>query len=378
MKANMNATLTRPAWVEVDLKTIVENLKAVREKVGSRKVMGTVKANAYGHGLVDVAKLLEAEGIDMLGVSILDEAMHLRQANIRSPILIMGTILSEEAERAVELDVRPTLNSFKVAESIDDAGRRQDRVIAAHVKIDTGMGRFGELPDNAVDYLGRLRTLEHLQIEGIYTHFPIADEQNDPFTRGQIEIFARIVNTLEEKGFHIPIRHAANSSAILNYPESYFTMVRPGDTLYGLYPSDKVDKGLSLKPALSWKSRVLTVKQIPKGWSVSYGRTYIAPEEKRIAIIPVGYADGYNRHLSNSGQVLLHGRRVPIIGLVCMDQFMIDVSDIGDVAVGDEVVLIGKQGDEEITADELAKELGTINYEIICGINCRVPRIYKP
>lgn len=375
-KMNMNTTSTRPAWVEVDLQAIVENLKAVRHKVGQRKIMGTVKANAYGHGLVEMAKLLEAEGIDMLGVSILDEAMHLRQAEIRSPILIMGTILAEEAERAVELDVRLTLNSFKVAESINEAGRKQDRVIKAHVKIDTGMGRFGELPDNAVDYLSRLRTLEHLQIEGIYTHFPIADQQNDPFTRGQIETFARIVNTLEGKGFHIPIRHAANSSAILNYPESYFTMVRPGDTIYGLYPSDKVDKGLPLKPALSWKSRVLIVKQIPKDWSVSYGRTYIAPEEKKIAIIPVGYADGYNRHLSNTGQVLIHGQRVPIIGLVCMDQFMVDVTDIPDVTIGDEVVLIGRQGEENITADELAQELGTINYEIICGINCRVPRVY--
>ena len=375
-KKNMNTTPTRPAWVEVDLKAIAGNLKTVRERVGHRKIMGTVKANGYGHGLVEVAKCLEAEGIDMLGVSILDEAMHLRRAKIRSPILIMGTILAEEAERAVELDVRPTLNSFKVAESINDAGKKYQRVIKTHVKIDTGMGRFGELPDNAVEYFSRLRTLEHLQAEGIYTHFPSADEQNDPFTRGQIETFARIIDMLEEKGFHIPIRHAANSSAILNYPESYFTMVRPGDTLYGLYPSDKVDRSLLLKPALSWKSRILTMKQVPKGWSVSYGRTYIAPGEKRIAIIPVGYADGYNRHLSNTGQVLVRGQKAPIVGLVCMDQFMIDVTDVDGVAIGDEVVLIGKQGDEEITADEMAKALGTINYEIICGINCRVPRVY--
>jgi alanine racemase len=372
----MNETVTRPAWVEVDLKAISENLKAVRQKVGSRKIMGTVKANAYGHGLVEVAKLLEAEGIDMLGVSILDEAMHLRQAKIQSPILIMGTILAEEAERAVALDVRPTLNSFSVAESMNEVCRRRGRVVKAHVKIDTGMGRFGEFPDNAVAYLSRLRTLEHLQIEGIYTHFPVADERNDPFTQAQIEMFRRVIDALAENGHHIPIQHAANSSAILNYPESYFNMVRPGNTLYGLYPSENVERNLPLKPALSWKSRVLTIKQIPKDWSVSYGRTYIAPEEKRIAIVPVGYADGYNRHLSNRGQVLIRDCRAPIIGLVCMDQFMVDVSEIPEVAVGDEVVLIGRQGNEEITADEIGRQLGTINYEIICGINCRVPRIH--
>ena len=233
------------------------------------------------------------------------------------------------------------------------------------------------LPPTAIEYVGRLQTLEHLQIEGIYTHFPIADEQNNEFTLEQIHRFKGVIHDLEEKGIHIPLQHAANSSAILNYPESYFNMVRPGNTLYGFYPSEKVDKSLPLKPALSWKSRVLTLKHVPKGWSISYGRTYITPTEKRIAIIPVGYADGYNRHLSNTGHVLIRGRSVPIVGLVCMDQFMVDVTDTPDVTIGDEVVLIGKQNDEEITADDLALQLGTINYEIICGIAHRIPRVYK-
>ena len=370
-------TPTRPAWVEVDLLAIAENLATIRQKVGPRKIMGTVKANAYGHGLVEVARFLEAKGVDMLGVSILDEAADLRQAGIQTPILIMGTILPEEADRALELDVVPTLNSLKIAKSLAEAARKRGRVIRAHVKIDTGMGRFGELPQAAIDYVGRLGALKYLEIEGIYTHFPIADEQNDPFTRRQIETFKGVIDQLTDRGFHIPIQHAANSSAILNYPESYFTMIRPGDTLYGLYPSRKVDKSLLLKPALSWKSKVLTLKQVPKGWSISYGRTYITPTEKRIAIIPVGYADGYNRHFSNKGHVLIRGRRAPIIGLVCMDQFMVDVTDIPDVTVGDEVVLIGKQGKEKITADDLARQLGTINYEIICGIAHRVPRVYN-
>jgi alanine racemase len=375
-KREVTKTPTRPAWVEVDLQAIAENLEAIRHKVGPRKIMGTVKANAYGHGLVEVARLLETEGIDMLGVSILDEAEDVRTAGIRTPILMMGTILPEEADRTIELGVTPTLNSFTVAESIAGAGRKRGRRIKAHVKIDTGMGRFGELPDAAINYVGRLQALEYLQIEGIYTHFPVADEQNDSFTLEQIEQFKRVIHDLEEKGFHIPVQHAANSSAILNYPESYFNMVRPGDALYGLYPSEKVDKSIRLKPALSWKSRILTLKQVPEDWSISYGRTYITPTEKRIAIIPVGYADGYNRRLSNKGQVLIRSQRAPVIGLVCMDQFMVDVTHIPDVTIGDEVVLIGQQGDREITADDLASQLRTINYEIICGIAHRVPRVY--
>lgn len=372
----MNIHAMRPVWVEVDLTSIVLNLAAIRKKVAPGKVMGTVKANAYGHGLVTVARLLEEEGIDMLGVSILDEAMHLRRASISTPILIMGTILPEEAERAVELDVTPTLNSFEVAKSLDRAGKSLGRTIKVHVKIDTGMGRFGELPDTAVDYFSRLQSLEYVHVEGIYTHFSSADKPDDPFTHGQIKTFKEIIAKLGKKGFHVPIQHAANSSAILNYPDSYFNMIRPGITLYGLYPADTVDKSLDLKPALSWKSRVLTLKDVPKGWSISYGRTYVAPAKKRIAIIPVGYADGFNRHLSNTGHIIIRGRKVPVIGLVCMDQFMVDVDHIPDVSIGDEVVLIGKQGNEEITADDLARQLGTINYEIICGITDRVPRVY--
>lgn len=368
---------TRPAWVEVDLTAISENLAAVRQKVGSRKIMGTIKANAYGHGLIEVAGVLEREGIDLLGVSILDEAMHLRRSKIVTPILIMGTILPEEAERVVELEVTPTLCSLEVAQALADAGRKSGRSIKAHVKIDTGMGRFGALAHNAVEYVSRLNSIESLELEGIYTQFPVADEQGDEFTLEQIHKFNSIISDLEHKGVHISLQHAANSAAILNYPQSYFNLVRPGITLYGLYPSNKVDKDLQLKPALSWKSRVLTLKRVPKDWSISYGRTYVTPGKKTIAIIPVGYADGFNRHLSNRGQVLIHGQRASVIGLVCMDQFMVDVTDIPGVTIGDEVVLIGRQGDDEITADDIARQLDTINYEVICCIADRVPRVYK-
>ena len=372
----MNMSAIRPTWVEVDLEAITENLATIRKKVGSTKVMGTVKANAYGHGLLEVARLLERERVDMLGVSILDEAMHLRHAGLQTPILIMGTILPEEAERAVELDVTLTLNSFEVAKSLSESGKKLGRKMKAHVKIDTGMGRFGELPDKAVEYLKSLQSLEYLRVVGIYTHFPIADEQNDEFTLEQIRTFKNIISDLESKDIHIPLQHAANSSAILNYPDSYFNFVRPGITLYGLYPSEKVNRTLPLKPALSWKSTILALKKLPRSWSVSYGRTYITPSEKTIAIIPVGYADGFNRRLSNRGHVLIRGRRAPVIGLVCMDQFMVDVTHIANVATGDEVVLIGNQGNNEITADEIAGQLGTIHYEVICGIAPRVPRIY--
>jgi len=367
---------TRPTWVEVDRKAIVENLAALRRRVGQVKIMGTVKANAYGHGLVEVSRLLEQEQIDMLGVSILDEAMHLRQAGITGPILIMGTILPEEAERAVELDVTPTLNSFEAARSLSNAAEKRHRGIKAHVKIDTGMGRFGTLSHKAVEYVQRLQFLDHLEIEGIYTHFPVADHQQDAFTLEQIRRFKEILAALAQRGIDIPLQHAANSSAILNYPESYFNMVRPGDMLYGLYPSDKVDRSLALKPALSWKSRILTLKQVPPGWGISYGRTFIASKDMIIAIIPLGYADGFTRHLSNIWHVLVRGRKAPVVGMVCMDQFMIDVTDIPGATAGDEVVLIGRQGDDEIAVDDVARQLGTINYEVTCGISTRVPRVY--
>jgi alanine racemase len=309
-------------------------------------------------------------------VSILDEAMQLRQAGITGPILIMGTILPEEAERALELNVTPTLNSYEAARSMSNAAEKRYRGIKAHVKIDTGMGRFGTLSHKAVQYVQRLQTLDHLELEGIYTHFPVADHRQDEFTLGQIRQFREILSELAQRGIHIPLQHAANSSAILNYPQSYFNMVRPGDMLYGLYPSDKVDRGLNLKPALSWKSRILTLKQVPPGWSISYGRTFIASKEMNIGIIPLGYADGFNRHLSNTWHVLVRGRRAPVTGTVCMDQFMIDVTHIPEAMSGDEVVLIGRQGDDEITVDEMARQLDTINYEIICGISTRVPRVY--
>ncbi|MFQ6091134.1 MAG: alanine racemase [bacterium] len=373
----MTGTPSRPAWVEVDLKAIAENLAALRQKLGPRKILGTIKANAYGHGMVEVARVLERAGVDMLGVSILDEAMDLRRAQIATPILIMGTILPEEAERAVELKVTVTLCSLEVAQALAQAGKRFGRTIKAHVKIDTGMGRFGALRDDVIGYVTQLKSMEFIELEGIYTHFPVADEQGDEFTLGQIRQFNAIISELEGRGVYIPLQHAANSAAILNYPQSYFNLVRPGITLYGLYPSERVNRNLPLKPALSWKARILTLKQVPRDWSISYGRTYVTPGERTIAIIPVGYADGFNRHLSNRGQVLVRGRRAPAVGAVCMDQFMVDVTDIPGVAIGDEVVLIGKQGDDEITADEVAHRLDTINYEVICSIASRVPRSYK-
>ncbi len=370
---------TRPAWAEIDLAAIVHNLHELRRvtKPGTR-LMAVVKANAYGHGAVPVSKTVLAAGADYLGVAILEEAQELRSAGISAPILILGFNPAEQALEAVKLDLAQTVSSLEGAEAISRAAVTLGKTTKVHVKIDTGMGRLGFLTgfDTAPEIL-KIARLPGIEVEGLFTHLAAADSVDKKYTYEQYEKFMEIDARLKKLGLHIPVKHAANSAAVIDLPDLHLEMVRPGVSIYGLYPSGEVDRNkVDLIPALSLKAKAVHVKTVPAGTSISYGRTFITTRETTVATIPVGYADGYTRLFSRKARVIIHGQQVPVLGTICMDQFMVDVSEVPAVKIGDEVVLLGQQGEEKITADELAGLIGTINYEIVCMISARVPRVY--
>ncbi|WP_418792513.1 alanine racemase [Phosphitispora sp. TUW77] len=343
------------------------------------RIMGVVKANAYGHGAIPVSKIILDNGADCLGVAMLDEARELRQAGIAVPVLILGYTPGEQAEEAISLDITQTVYSIEGAEAISRAALKLGKQAKIHIKVDTGMGRLGFLADdNSIDNIIRAAALPGIAAEGIMTHFSVADRDDKEYTYYQHNLFSKVISCLRKKGFPDVIKHAANSAAIIDLPGVHLDMVRAGVSIYGLYPSQEVQTSkLDLMPALSFKARVAYVKTVPAGTSISYGRSFVTGGETTVATIPVGYADGYSRLLSNKAHVLVHGVRVPVIGTVCMDQFIIDVSKVPEVKVGDVVTLIGREGEQHITADELADLMGTINYEIVCMISDRVPRVYS-
>lgn len=373
----MVVEITRPVWAEVNLDNIVYNLEQVRKRVSAETlIMAVVKADAYGHGVIPVARRVVEAGADRLAVALPEEGVELREAGFKLPVQVLGEILPPQYPLILDYDLIPTIGKIETARGLNQLAVRKGVLQKVHLKVDTGMGRIGTLPDSAVEFVLKIAQLSNLELEGLMTHFATADEENKEYTYYQWERFNYVIRKLEAEGVSIPIKHAANSATIIDLPQFELDMVRPGIMLYGLRPSPEVDNSLSLKPALSWKARIIYLKEVPAGTAISYGSTYITPRRSRIATIPLGYADGYSRLLSNKGQVLIHGRRAPVRGRVCMDQFMVDVTEIPDVSVGDEVVLIGKQGKEEITATEIADLTGTINYEITCSISKRVPRIY--
>ncbi len=372
-------TFTRPAWAEIDLSAIAHNMQELRRVTEPQaRVMAVVKANAYGHGAVPVSKTVLAHGADYLGVAILDEGRELRQAGIEAPILILGFTPPEQAGEAIKLDLAQTVYTYEGAEAISRAAVSLGKTAKVHVKIDTGMGRlgFGTGPGVPGEII-KIARLPGINVEGMFTHFAVADARDKTYTYEQYEKFMDLDAKLKQLGLHIPVKHAANSAAVIDLPDLHLDMVRPGISIYGLYPSEEVltDK-IDLKPALSLKAKVAHVKKVKAETSISYGRTFITSRETMVATIPVGYADGYTRLLSNKAHVIISGQRVPVIGRVCMDQFMVDVSAVAGVKIGDEVILIGQQGDQKVTADELAVLIGTINYEIVCMISDRIPRIY--
>jgi len=375
---------------EIDLKAIAHNVKELRRITHPKtRLMAVVKANGYGHGVVEVAQCALQNGAAALGVARIEEGIQIRKDGIRAPILIFGYTPAQLAADLLKFDLTQTICTFASAQAFSQTAASLRKKLKVHLKIDSGMGRLGLLPqdfksDNpaainadAIQETITIASLPGLELEGIFTHFATADSANKSYADKQIRIFTNYLKQLQRAGLNPPVRHAANSAALIDMPQSHLDMVRPGIALYGLYPSDEVKKKtVDLKPAMALKTSVVHLKKVPAGFYVSYGITHKTPKPTTIATVPVGYADGLNRLLSSRGQMLVHGRRVPIIGRICMDLTMLDVGDIENVKVGDEVVIFGQQGNETLTVDEMAAALNTINYEIVSTITARVPRVY--
>ena len=369
----------RPTWVEIDLSAIANNTRQIKALLGPRvRILASLKADAYGHGVVKVARTVLHNGASMLGVATVSEARPLREAGIAAPILVFGYVPPWQMREAVRLDLAVTLYSVESAQALSRAALALKQSAKVHIKIDTGMGRLGiraEQVDEVLALVREILALPGLEMEGIFTHFALADTQDQAHMYLQLARFREVVGTLEELGLRPPLVHAANSAALLSLPESHFDMVRPGIALYGLDPSEEVPIPESFRPALSFKTQVSQVKVIPAGECISYGCTYVTETPTRVAALPVGYADGFRRAPTNWGSVLLHGQAAPILGRVCMDQCIIDVTHIPQTRVGDEVVLIGRQGQASLTAEIVAQRLGTSNYEVVSAILARVPRV---
>lgn len=378
--------ILRRTWAEIDLDAAAHNFRAVRQAVNpGSKVCCVVKADAYGHGAVRMAQEYEALGADWFAVSNLEEALQLRLSGITRPVLVLGFTPAEEAISLAEHNISQCVYSSEYAETLSGCAQAAGVTVNIHVKIDTGMSRLGfyfqdiDRDGDALQQVKRVCTLPGLHPEGIFTHFAVSDGgvDGDAFTMRQFGCFKELIEALQREGITFELRHCANSAAIFDYPLSHFDMVRAGIVIYGLYPSADLRHRPDLRPVLSLRSVVSHVKTLKAGATVSYGRDFTADREMTVATIPVGYADGYPRRLSPGGaQVLIHGRRCPILGRICMDQLMADVSALDAVKIGDVVTLIGRDGEEEILADELAACEGTINYEVVCGLSKRVPRVY--
>jgi alanine racemase len=379
----------RPVWAEIDLDCVAHNIREFQRIIPKHtQIMAVVKADAYGHGAVEVATAALQAGATRLAIAIVEEGIVLRQRGITVPIHILGVSAPGTEQAVVEHDLIPTICTIESARNFSDIGKALGKTIVFHVKLDTGMGRIGIRIDQLPEFLAAIKHLPNLDMEGVFSHLSKADEHDKTYTTKQLNIYNQCLNMVKEAGFNPRIRCLANSAATMEVPEALFDAVRIGISLYGLYPSDEVEKSrVNLKPVMSWKTQIVHLKTLPPGEAVSYGGMFITQRPTVVATLPVGYADGYRRRLwKTGGNVLVKGQRTPIIGRICMDMFMVDVTDIDSrsgrllgssrVAVGDEVVLIGKQGNEMITADEMAARLDTINYEITCLVGKRVPRVY--
>jgi alanine racemase len=367
----------RPTVCFVDLNALGWNFRQIRSKVGSQvKVLSMVKANGYGHGAAAISKALAAEGSDAFGVATTEEGVELRQAGICTPILVLAGAYPDQVDQFFDNSLTPVIHALASLEELDAIVHRRKKSLNVHLKIDTGMGRIGLLAAEFNSWLPKIKTLKALKIEGVFSHFSHAESVEGSYTRQQLRTFQGIVERLRAEGIFPSLVHLANSAATITLPQAYFDMVRPGLMLYGIYPSPAMASQICLKPVLSWKTRILQLKKVPAGSSISYGQTFVTKRESFIATLPIGYADGYPRLLSNRGEVLVTGKRAPVAGRVCMDLTMIDVTDIGKIQQGDEVVLLGRQGDAEISADDMAAWADTISYEILTSIGARVPRIH--
>ena len=371
--------LLGPIWIEIDLDAIAQNVKNIKQLIGEKKeLMAVVKGNAYGHDILEVSSVVLNNGATQLAVARLEEGIFLRKAGITVPILILGLTLKPQAELLVSYNITPTVCEYEMIKKLSESAIKEDKVVKVHLKVDTGMGRIGVFSYDVLRFIKRIRALKNVEIEGIFTHFSVADEKDKTYTEKQFRKFMGVLTALEKEGIRIPIKHIGNSATLLDLPRMWLDLIRSGISIYGLYPSTEVQKTVRLIPAHSFKTRIVFLKDLSMGESVGYGRTYTTNQRRtKVASLPLGYADGYNRLLSNQGKVLVRGNRFPIIGRICMDQTMIDVTNLPQVEIGDEVVLWGRQGQEEITVEEIADKIGTINYEIVhMPDKKRVPKLF--
>ena len=366
----------RPTFAEIDLDAIRHNLEIVSHIVGDdTKILGVVKADAYGHGMSEVSKAIVGY-VDYFGVASIDEAAGLRRIGIKKPILVIGAILPEEIEGVLKFNVIQTVSDMDIPKKLSKLAQARNKIVKVHVKIDTGMGRLGFWHEEAIGFIKKIARLKNIIIDGIFTHFPNA-ETDRIFTHNQIRNFKRLVEDLCDNNIHIPIKHTANSMGLIDFKNSHMNMVRPGLMMYGIYPKESLMKNILLKSALTLRTKIIYLKSMPKGRSISYGMTYVTRKPTKIATIPVGYGDGYSRYFSNKAHVLIKGSRCPVVGRVCMDMCMVNVGHLKNPKVGDDVILIGSQAGEIIRAEELAGLIDTIPYEVLCNIGHRVPRVYK-
>ncbi|MGG7097947.1 alanine racemase [Clostridium sardiniense] len=371
--------IIRPVWAEIDLDKIAFNMRNIKNVAGDREVIAVIKADAYGHGAVELAEVLLENGASRFAVAIITEAIELRESGIKASIMILGYTPIEFGEDLIKYDIEQTVYDLEYAKQLSEIALKMGKKAKIHIALDTGMGRIGFMPnEESLNEVLEIASLDGIETVGIFTHFSTADEEDKEYTNYQFAKIQNFIKMLSNNGVNIPIKHVSNSGAIIDLPETYLDAVRAGIILYGYYPSNEVNKErLSIEPALTLKAKIGHVKKLEKGMYVSYGRTFKTERDSIIATLPIGYADGYSRLLSGKAKVIVNGKFANVIGRICMDQCMIDVTDVGEVKVGDEVIILGEDRDLKFNADDMAELIGTINYDILCMIKHRVPRIYK-
>lgn len=370
----------RPAWVEINLNNLDFNIKNIKTKIGDREMIGVIKADAYGHGSVKVAEVLRANGCKTFAIATIQEAITLREAGAKEEIILLGLAPDMYADTVVQYDITPVVCDSSNAAAINAAAKAANKTVHGLIAVDTGMGRIGYLADEAeaaAEDIKKIQALENFKIKGLFSHMSTADALDKTFSRQQEEKFNKFYSILTSAGINIPMKTLANSASVMEIPSVYFDACRPGIILYGCYPSDEVDKNeLAIKPVMSVKANIVHLKDVPEGFSVGYGRKFISTRPSKIATLALGYADGYPRPYSQYAKVIVNGHIAPIAGNICMDQCMVDVTDVPDVKVGDEVIIMGTDGTHTILADDIARATGTINYEIVCAFGQRLPKVY--
>lgn len=370
--------IMRPVWAEVDLDAIAYNTRNIKSLVKDKELIAIVKSDCYGHGAVNVVPTLLENGASRLAVAMITEGIELRENNIDAPILILGYTPLYLGEDLVSYDIEQTVYDLEYAKELSQIALSLNKKAKIHIAVDTGMGRIGFLPSKeSLKDISYICSLEGIDVVGIFSHFSTADEKDKTYTKEQLYKFTKLMDDLKAAGIEIPIKHLSNSGAIMDIPETYLNAVRPGIILYGYYPSNEVNKNnLKVKPALTLKAKIAQVKELDEGMYIGYGKTYNTTKKTIVATLPIGYGDGYLRALASSGKVIVNGKFARIIGRICMDQCMIDVTDIENVKAGDDVILLGEEGNLKFDADDIAEILGTINYEILCILKSRIPRVY--